>query len=73
MHGFDTQTKEAFDERRFKRLKETISEYLDDEGQSYTKFLEDLERALLENSQYFSSRASVYNRIQEYLFTQENN
>lgn len=66
MYGFSTQTEKTVDEQRYERLKETISEYLDDEGQSSTKFLDDLQRALLENSQYFKGRVDAYTHVQEF-------
>lgn len=66
MHSFDTQTKQTFEEQRFERLKEAISEYLDDEGQSSTKFLNDLRQALLENSQYFKGRVDAYTHVQDF-------
>lgn len=62
----DFQTKQRRDQQRYESLKETISEYLDDEGQTSQKFLDDMERALLEMSQYFKGRADQYTHVQEF-------
>lgn len=57
---------DELDKQRYERLKETLSEYLDDEGDSSQKFLDDLERAVLENSQYFKGRVDAYTHIKEF-------
>ena len=62
----DRFTQKSFDERRFERLKEAISEYLDDDGGTATKFLHDVQRAVLENSQYFVSRVDEYTTLQDF-------
>ena len=62
----DFQTRKTLKEQRFERLKDTISEYLDDEGQSSQEFLDDMERALLEMAQYFRGRADAYAHIQRF-------
>ena len=54
----------TFKEQRLDRLKDTISEYLDDEGGSSQEFLDDLQRALLELSQYFQGRIDAYTHLQ---------
>ena len=56
----------TFKEQRLERLKDTISEYLDDDGGSSQEFLDDLEKALLEMSQYFKGRLDAYTHIQEF-------
>lgn len=56
----------AFKEQRLERLKDTISEYLDDEDSTSQEFLNDLEKALLEMSQYFKGRLDAYTQIQEF-------
>lgn len=56
----------SYKEQRFERLKDTISEYLDDETGSSQEFLDDLERALLEMSQYFKGRVDAYTHVQEF-------
>ena len=53
-------------EQRYQWLREVISDYLDDDGQSSSVFLDDLQRALLENSQYFQGRVDAYTHIQEF-------
>lgn len=60
------RTTKSFEEQRYERFKEIISEYLDDEGGTSQKFLDDLERALLELSQYFKGRVDQYTHIQEF-------
>ena len=60
------EQRKDYEDKRYERLKEMLSEYLDDEGQSSAKFLDDLERALLENSQYFKGRADAYSHIQDF-------
>lgn len=52
--------------QRFERLKDTISEYLDDEGQSSQEFLDDMQKALLEMAQYFKGRADAYTHVQDF-------
>lgn len=56
----------TFKEQRLDRLKDSISEYLDDETGTSQEFLDDLQRALLEMSQYFQGRVDAYNHIQEF-------
>ncbi len=55
-----------YEKTRYEHLKELIGEYLDDEGQTSTKFLDDLQRALLENSHYFKNRVDAYTHVQEF-------
>ena len=62
----DPMTQKSFDEQRYGRLKEIISEYLDDDGGQASKLLHDLQRAVLENSQYFVSRVDEYTHLQDF-------
>lgn len=57
---------EEFAEERFQRLKETVSEYLDDEGQDPEVLINDIRRALTESSEYFRNRSKAYDHIQEF-------
>ena len=59
----DPAIQKKLDEQRFKRLKEVLAEYLDDENGTATRFLNDLERAALENSQYFVGRVDEYTTV----------
>jgi len=59
----DPAIQKKFDDQRFERLKEVLVEYLDDDGGTATRFLHDLERAALENSQYFVSRVDEYTTV----------
>ena len=56
-----------YEDQRYERLKEMISEYLDDDGNSSGKFLDDLQKALLENIQYFQGRVDAYTHIQDFV------
>ena len=62
----DPLTQKRFDEQRYDRLKEVISEYLDDDGGSAAKLLQDIERAALENSQYFVGRVDEYTQLRDF-------
>ena len=62
----DFQTSKTLKEQRLDRLKDSISEYLDDEGSSSQEFLDDLKKALLDMSQYFKERLDAYTHIQEF-------
>ena len=63
---FDPTRQKQFDEQRYERLKEVVSEYLDDDGGTATKLLHDLQRAALENSQYFVGRVNEYTHLQDF-------
>ena len=63
---FDPLTQKNFDDQRYERLKEVISEYLDDDGGSTAKLLRDIERAALENSQYFVGRVDEYTNLRDF-------
>lgn len=56
----------AYDKQRYEFLKETLSSYLDDEDQTSQRFLDDLQRALLENVQYFQGRVDAYTHVQDF-------
>ena len=62
----DPMTQKSFDDQRYERLKEVVSEYLDDDGGTTAKLLHDLERAALENSQYFVSRVDEYTHLKDF-------
>ena len=51
---------------RYEWLREVIGDYLDDEGQSPEDLLNDLRKALDENSAYFEGRVKAYQRIKEF-------
>lgn len=57
---------EMFKKQRYERLRDTLCEYLDDKGGSSTEFLDDLERALLENVQFYKGRVDAYTHVQEF-------
>lgn len=62
----DPMTQKSLDDQRFERLKEVLSEYLDDDGGTASKLLHDLERAALENSQYFVGRVNEYTLLRDF-------
>jgi len=62
----DPMTQKSLDDQRYERLKEVISEYLDDDGGTATKLLHDLQRAALENSQYFVTRVDEYTHLRDF-------
>jgi len=55
-----------YEAQRLERLEETICEYLDSSDGTATKFLDDLQVALLKNKQYFEGRVDEYNQIMEF-------
>lgn len=63
---FSPEKQKQFNDARYERLKEVISEYLDDDGGTAAKLLHDLQRAALENSQYFVGRVDEYTHIQDF-------
>ena len=63
---FDPLTQKDLQDQRYDRLKEVISEYLDDDGGSAAKLLQDIERAALENSQYFVGRVDEYTHLRDF-------
>ena len=62
----DPAIPKSYEQHRYERLEETISEYLDDEGGTTSKLLQDLQRAALENSQYFVGRVDEYTELQDF-------
>ena len=62
----DPLTQKNLDDQRYDRLREVISEYLDDDGGSTAKLLRDIERAALENSQYFVGRVDEYTNLRDF-------
>ena len=62
----DPQIMKTLEEQRYDRLKEVISEYLDDSDGIASKLLHDLQRAALENAQYFVSRVDEYTHLQDF-------
>ena len=50
-------------EARFGRLKDSISEYLDDSDGSADEFLTDLIKALIEGRKYFQERSDDYTKV----------
>ena len=62
----DPAVQKKLDELRFERLKEVLAEYLDDENGSATRLINDLERAALENSQYFVGRVDEYTTLRDF-------
>jgi len=63
MIGFTRQA--ALDERMYECLKETISEYLGDEGQDPQKLIDDIKRACKELKKYHEERLAAYNTVEE--------
>ena len=62
----DPQTQNLLAEQRYGRLKEVIAEYLDDSDGTASKLLNDIQRAALENSQYFVGRVDEYTHLQDF-------
>ena len=51
------------EKQRYERLREVVSEYLDDEGQDPRVFLIEFKKALRENAVFFESRAAAYSYV----------
>ena len=66
MTMLDPAIQKTLNQQRFERLKEVLAEYLDDEGGTTSRLLQDLQRAALENSQYFVSRVDEYTELQDF-------
>ena len=64
MTMLDPAIQKTLDQQRYERLKDVVSEYLDDEGGTTSKLLQDLQRAALENAQYFVGRVDEYTELQ---------
>lgn len=59
-------TTPSYEARRYEILKEVVSDYLDDSDGTSQRLLDDLQRALLENVQYFKRRVDHYTHIMEF-------
>jgi len=55
--------KEQRKEQRLVRLKDSISEYLDDSDGSADELLADLIKALIEGRKYFQERSDDYTKV----------
>ena len=66
MTMLDPAIQKTLDQQRLERLKEVVAEYLDDEGGTTSKLLQDLQLAALENSQYFVGRVNEYTELQDF-------
>ena len=54
---------QTFKEQRLDRLKDSISEYLDDSDGSADELLADLIKALIEGRKYFQERSDDYTKV----------
>ena len=61
--GFTRQA--ALEEQRYERLKETVDEYLSDEGSDPQILIRDVKRACAELKEYFEGRVAAYNTVEE--------
>ena len=59
--------REALDEARYERLKETVDEYLSDEGSDPQVLIRDVKRACSELKEYFEGRVSAYSTVENQL------
>jgi sugar lactone lactonase YvrE len=59
----DLQFTKTYKEQRLDRLKDSISEYLDDSDGSADEFINDLKIALIEGRMYFQERHEDYNKV----------
>ena len=57
--------KMELDEQRYDRFKETIHEYLGDEGNDPQDLIRDLKRACVELKEYHAERLAAYNTVEE--------
>lgn len=57
--------KDDLDEKRYEFLKETISEYLGDEGEDPKDLIRDIKRACTELKEYHSERLKAYNTVED--------
>ena len=60
--GFTRQT--ALDEARYERLKESIDDYLGDEGGKAETLINDIRRACRELKEYHQGRLEAYNAVE---------
>ncbi len=65
MIGFTRQ--QDIEEKRYKYLKEVVSEYLGDEGESPEDLIRDVKRACSELKEYHAERLAAYNTVEEKL------
>lgn len=56
---------DKFKEDRYERLKETVDEYLSDEGSDPQELIQDVRRACSELKAYFAGRVEAYNTVEE--------
>ena len=63
--GFTRQAN--LDENRYERPKETVDEYLSDEGSDPQVLIRDVKRACSELKEYFAGRLAAYNTVEENL------
>ena len=59
--------KEELDEKRYELLKETVSEYLGDEGEDPADLIRDVKRACKELKEYHEERLNAYSTVEEAL------
>ena len=52
------------DERRYELLKETVSEYLGDEGEDPNDLIRDIKRACSELKEYHAERLAAYDTVE---------
>ena len=57
--------KAELDEKRYELLKETVSEYLGDEGEDPNDLIRDIKRACGELKEYHAERLAAYNTVEE--------
>lgn len=62
MIGFTRQN--TLDEQRYERLKDTIHEYLGDEGEDPENLLRDLKRACADLKEYHTERLEAYDAVE---------
>lgn len=62
MIGFTRQA--ALEEQMYERLKETVSEYLGDEGSDPQLLISHVKRACQELKEYHAERLAAYNEVE---------
>ena len=63
MIGFTRKTE--LDEKRYELLKETVSDYLGDDGEDPTDLIRDIQRACQELKEYHAERLAAYSTVEE--------
>ena len=63
--GFTRKTE--LDEARYERLKETVEEYLGDEGNDPNELVRDLKRACAELKEYHAERLAAFGTVESFL------